>query len=274
MPKKQKRVKKNSLPDGELDMAISKSLRIKKDSHKYFNELRQCVDATNTLEDILIYEKACVIFGQEEGGGGVFISNTGDILTCAHCLEDDVRIGQLRTVVDSSGVIYLTESVKINEVSDLALFCCLGYYDVDKSTTTKPVWVQLLDGSVNFIEIMNKENTDTTDLSSLCTESKLTRRSRRGSSGPSMVCIGQNLIPRHPLFMGSSGNFLGIDSMDNINDNFDLGQLRHSCNTGYGTSGAPLIFKSKLVGIHNSWNADAHSRHGIHFQCILNFLHV
>ena len=57
-----------------------------------------------------------------------------------------------------------------------------------------------------------------------------------------------------------------------INDNREIGQLVHSCWTYWGHSGAPIIHRGKLIGLHSSWDDETGTRHGVHLLAILEFL--
>jgi hypothetical protein len=46
----------------------------------------------------------------------------------------------------------------------------------------------------------------------------------------------------------------------------------HSAWTYYGTSGGPLFYRGKLIGLHSSWDSATSTRHGVHYRAILPFL--
>ncbi|CAF1102463.1 unnamed protein product [Didymodactylos carnosus] len=202
--------------------------------------------------------QAVVIFTQHEGGSGVCISEDGLILTCAHCVYDvddekdeiNIRttgIGINKTILFTSGDLCHTECIAWDPIRDCALLKIIS-----SSSRTKVF---------QFISIL-----------------KSTAKSHL------LLCIGQpgrdDLESKtlkktnYPLVYTSLGRFRGyLHGGKKLQNNSEIGQLKHNCWTYWGHSGAPLITQQgKLFGLHSSWDDKTTMRHGIPLVAIENFL--
>jgi hypothetical protein len=101
-----------------------------------------------------------------------------------------------------------------------------------------------------------------------------------------LACIGhpgsedlQTSIPgiktNFDVLHRSTGRFRGYAKGQNLQDNSEIGALKHDCWTYWGRSGAPLVdqLTGELVGIHSSWDEMTGMRRGIAWEAIIEFLH-
>ena len=82
---------------------------------------------------------ATLIFAQYECGTAICVSPHGDILTCAHCLDEDApAVGIFKLLLFSSGLLVLASSVKVDVVADVALLRILGVLDEHGTLDSSP----------------------------------------------------------------------------------------------------------------------------------------
>jgi hypothetical protein len=72
----------------------------------------------------------------------------------------------------------------------------------------------------------------------------------------------------------STGLFRGYDPDQDLQDNSEIGALKHDCWTYWGHSGAPLIEQTtgSLIGLHSSWDETSGMRRGVPLEAIQQFL--
>ena len=72
----------------------------------------------------------------------------------------------------------------------------------------------------------------------------------------------------------SVGKFRGYADGQDLQDNSEIGVLKHDCWTYWGHSGAPLVNQEtgSLEGVHSSWDEDTGMRRGVPLEAIKQFL--
>lgn len=100
-----------------------------------------------------------------------------------------------------------------------------------------------------------------------------------------LVCIGhpgsedlEAAIPgiktNYVVLHASAGVFRGYAQWQDLQDNSEIGALKHDCWTYWGHSGAPLVDRAtgQLVGLHSLWDDQTGMRRGIPLEAIRQFL--
>ncbi len=175
---------------------------------------------------------ACAIVGS---GSGVCINARGDILTNAHVA---LELGRPTYVQFADGGRVVAACFAINHKLDLALLGVRGEHVFAHATLA----------------------------------------ARPAAAHTLVLCIG-NPSQYHPdgrpspyaAFHVSLGRIVAHDA-DRLGDQ-SLGRTRHDAWTYWGHSGAPLVNSSgHIVALHNSWEADAGTRHAVTQEAIVRFL--
>ena len=190
---------------------------------------------------------ACLVFGQYEAGSAICIDKSGIIITCAHCLGDEMFIGTQKTLIFSNGDIILATCVSGIE-RDVCLLKIEGVYEND---------VLNIREEYPFVPISSPLPIYNTKCFCI------------GQPGRDDLESETDVKTNYPFIFISQGKYLGILGESDLNDNFEIGQLIHSCWTYWGHSGAPIInLEEGLIGLHSSWDSTTGTRHGIHLTCI------
>eukprot|EP00607_Mallomonas_marina_P007428 CAMPEP_0182416382 /NCGR_PEP_ID=MMETSP1167-20130531/653_1 /TAXON_ID=2988 /ORGANISM="Mallomonas Sp, Strain CCMP3275" /LENGTH=240 /DNA_ID=CAMNT_0024589093 /DNA_START=372 /DNA_END=1094 /DNA_ORIENTATION=- len=158
-------------------------------------------------------------------------------------------MGTKRVVIFTNGLMALTTAIAVERKSDLALLKIIGIYDINNNFTLSDETQ-----TYPYIEISAE---DTISLET------------------PLICVGQPAGEEneYDIIHSSKGRYEGVNEGD-LNDNYDIGKLRHSCWTYWGHSGAPLLtMTGKVVGLHSSWDDETGRRHGIHLLAVKQFLH-
>ena len=266
------------LPIDDLAHALAKSARIKDHSAEYKKETKEYSDKC-VYGDVARAFSATLIFAQAEGGSAVMVSGCGDIITAAHCLGDVPKIGLQRCLLFSDGTICVARSTAVNVNLDIALMKCLLIYDptntqakaqkMTKSKGRRFPWRQA-SKPFAFVDIMCERDPDSAILATAEANppKRKSKRLRQAKLHVPLMCIGQSILARHRNICFSSGQYLGVYKGHDA----QMGKLMHSAWTYYGTSGGPLFFRGKLVGVHTSWDSSTCTRHGAHWRDIKKFL--
>ncbi|KIW04698.1 uncharacterized protein PV09_04432 [Verruconis gallopava] len=197
--------------------------------------------------------EATLVFGQEEAGTAVCISEKGILLTCSHCVaetESELELERLHYMLFASGQIIQAKCIAWDARRDLALL--------------KIVAAQAPhDSSFPAAQVSSQEP-------------KIRQR---------ILCVGHpgstdleaslpGLKTNYDTLYVSTGNFHGYAQGQNLHDNFEIGALQHDCWTYWGHSGAPLAHRKtgKLVGLHSSWDETTGMRRGIPLDAIHAFM--
>jgi len=266
----------------ELKLAILKHQEVIEQQDEYLKSLSSERCNESAAQSLF----ATVIFAQEEAGSGVCVHQNGFILTCAHCIaeeeEEEETIGVRKLVIFGNGVISQVECVAWDSQRDLAL---LKVRQVITSSTSTS-------GSTNTIASYSTPITSKSKLEQIIPPMDLifpfiSVSDESPKVNSSIYCIGQpgrddleSSTPQktdYSIISISSGKFRGyIDGgkTNNLQNNNEIGQLKHDAWTYWGHSGAPLIRHNNndLIGIHSSWDENTGMRHGIALDCIQEFL--
>lgn len=72
----------------------------------------------------------------------------------------------------------------------------------------------------------------------------------------------------------SEGRFHGCAEGQDVEDNEEIGALKHDCWTYWGHSGAGLVERGtgRLVGVHSSWDEESGMRRGVAWEAVKAFL--
>ncbi|PRP86267.1 hypothetical protein PROFUN_05408 [Planoprotostelium fungivorum] len=180
--------------------------------------------------------EATLVFTQEEAGTAVCISSDGLLLTCSHCIAESLGEYESKRhesffLLFSSGRLVRAKSIAWDPKRDLALL---------QITAAQHQ-------SSPFPHIM------------LSKEPPKLRAP--------LSCIGhpgsedlETSIPgvktHYDVLVISRGSHRGYARGQDVQDNSEIGAMKHDCWTYWGHSGAPLVARDsgELVGMHSSWD--------------------
>jgi hypothetical protein len=215
--------------------------------------------------------RATLVFAQEEAGTAVCISPHGLLLTCSHCVaESPEEMSDIKSkwLLFASGQIVSADCVAWDPKRDLALL---------QITAAQPE-PQLAKPDA----IPNPGNTTSASIHSFpfTPVAEVPPRLRAA-----LVCIGhpgsedlevstRGVQTGYDVLHISTGQFRGYDADQDLQDNSEIGALKHDCWTYWGHSGAPLVEQntSRLIGIHSSWDETTGMRRGVPLEAIQQFL--
>ena len=228
---------------------------------------------------LLDVAKATLVFAQEAAGTAVCISPDGLLLTCSHCiatsreeLEEEIANGAMvrRWLLFASGIAVQAELVpgSWDDRRDLAL---LNVIAAQRSTSDNPALVQ--SGQI--------PESSKPPLVFPYVSPALSSPEPRDS----LICVGHpgsedleastaGVATDYDILHISDGRFRGYAKGQNLQDNSEIGALKHDCWTYWGHSGAPLIDQKTgtLVGLHSSWDEETLMRRGVPLEAIQQFL--
>lgn len=195
--------------------------------------------------------QAALVFAQQEAGTAVCISPSGILLTCSHCVAEDIAHltwSQIHWLIFSSGEIVAAKTIAWDATRDLALL------------------------------VIIKSSSQSTSFPYAALSATPPQVSTR------LICIGHPAAEdlEAPLpgtktgydtLVLSTGTFRGLADQD-PQDNSNIGALMHSCWTYWGHSGAPLVDRRSgdLVGLHSSWDDQTGMRRGVPLEALTAFL--
>lgn len=233
----------------DLDLALSIQEKVIQQSAKLIKSL-----ANKSVKTAF---NASVIFAQEEAGSAVCIHPSGIILTCAHCIAEDEKEWKEKKkkykcwLIFTDGSLVQAKCFIWDMKRDLALLRVIAV--AEESTSTIFPYLSIAQSSP--------------------------------AVSTSLVYIGQpaaydleteeeNKPTNYSAINVSKGKFLGYIEDADLQDNRDIGTLKHNCWTYWGHSGAPLIIQStgELIGLHSSWDDQTGTRHGVPLEAIVAFL--
>lgn len=245
--------------------------------------------------------QATLVFAQESAGTAVCISPRGLLLTCAHCIAQDEdefatlaakakgtkkgggrRGGGGIYLLFASGQIVRAECVAWDPRRDLALLQIVAAQQplITPASTTTPAASPYL-WSFPYLELSPTPPAPNAPL--LCI-------GHPGSED--LEASLPNQKTHYPILFVSEGCFRGLYPGQDVQDNSEIGALRHDCWTYWGHSGAPLIEQrkratgkgrrevmdgggeqgGKLVGLHSSWDEKTGMRRGVGWEAVRGFL--
>lgn len=210
--------------------------------------------------------RATLVFAQEEAGTAVCISPRGLLLTCSHCMAEspeEMSTTRGKWLLFASGQTVYAECVAWDPRRDLAL---LQVTEAQLELQALPPWdntVTASHSSFPFVPIAEVPPR-------LCA---------------ALICIGhpgsedlEASIPGvktgYDVLHVSAGLFRGYDPDQDMQDNSEIGALKHDCWTYWGHSGAPLVKQAtgRLIGLHSSWDDKTGMRRGVPLNAIQQFL--
>ena len=223
--------------------------------------------------------KATLVFAQEAAGTAVCISPYGLLLTCSHCvaaspeeLQEEIRGGAKvrRWLLFASGAVVEAELVTgaWDDRRDLALLGIVAAQrDVSRDSTS---------------ELCRQEQNNDGSTFSFPHTAIATSPPRPRDS---LICVGHpgsedleasapGLATGYDVLHISDGRFRGYAKGQNLQDNSEIGALKHDCWTYWGHSGASLLDQKtgRLVGLHSSWDEATLMRRGVPLEAIQRFL--
>ena len=210
--------------------------------------------------------KATLVFGQEEAGTAVCISPHGVVLTCSHCVAEsaeELEREKMKWLLFASGQIVHAECVAWDPKRDLALLRIIAaqpHLQVPDSSTSVPVA-----NSSSFPFVSTAESTP-------CLRAPLICIGHPGSEDLEATEPGTKTD--YDVLHVSTGLYRGCAPGQDLQDNSEIGALKHDAWTYWGHSGAPLVAQTTglLIGMHSSWDEHTGMRRGVPLEAIQKFL--
>lgn len=203
---------------------------------------------------------ATLTFASESAGTAVCIDESGLFLTCAHCVAESeaesrsfmAPDGQFLLLLASSGLVVQARCVAWDERRDLALLQVIAA-QFEKQAHIKFDCIALSSGPLKR-------------------QTRICCVGHPGSEDLEAEMAG--IATDYPVLAISEGSLLGYAAGQDMQDNGEIGALKHDAWTYWGHSGAPLVSMSdgKLVGLHSSWDDDTGTRRGIGIEAIEGFI--
>ncbi|KAI0441636.1 trypsin-like cysteine/serine peptidase domain-containing protein [Xylaria telfairii] len=200
---------------------------------------------------------ATLVFAQEEAGTAVCISPNGILLTCSHCVAENIaewENSKDRWLLLKSGLAVKARCVAWDERRDLALLQVVAAQRESES-----------DGTSRFPFVAISPTPPSLHSRLVCV----------GHPGSEDLEASQpGIKTNYDVLHVSAGRFRGCADGQDPQDNSEIGALMHDCWTYWGHSGAPLldVKTGGLVGLHSSWDDETGMRRGIPLEAILEFL--
>jgi hypothetical protein len=207
--------------------------------------------------------EATLVFAQKEAGTAVCISAKGHLLTCSHCVAesvDDLDEDKSHWLLFAFGRVVEGKCVAWDSKRDLALLKIVAAQDLDGPS-------------------LNREDSMQPEFPFISPADSAPRLKA------ALGCIGhpgsEDLEASLPgaktgydVLHVSTGSFQGHAEGQDLQDNSEIGALKHGCWTYWGHSGAPLVDQQtgKLVGLHSSWDEETGMRRGVPLEAIWEFL--
>jgi S1-C subfamily serine protease len=209
--------------------------------------------------------RATLVFAQHEAGTAVCISPSGLILTCAHCVADtaeEYAAGKPHWLLFSSGQVVRAKCVAWDSRRDLAL---LRTTAAEKTPRSPP-------------------STSSFPFATISRQPPLIPRKKQATR---LLCIGHPgsedleapesstvTATNYDVLHVSYGHYHGLASVQDVQDNSEIGALQHDCWTYWGHSGAPLIDaeSGEVIGLHSSWDDETGMRRGVAWEALKAFL--
>ena len=195
---------------------------------------------------------ATMVFAQEEAGTAVCIASQGLLLTCSHCVaEDEAQFDPQKShwLLFASGRVVETRCIAWDGVRDLAL---LEIVAAQASSTPFP--------HVSVAAAAPSKN------------ARLACIGHPGSEDLETTTPG--IKTNYDVLHVSVGRFRGHAAGQSLQDNSEIGALKHDCWTYWGHSGAPLVdvASGAVVGLHSSWDDQTGMRRGVAWEAINEFV--
>ncbi|KAI8949775.1 trypsin-like cysteine/serine peptidase domain-containing protein [Xylaria longipes] len=200
---------------------------------------------------------ATLVFAQEEAGTAVSIAPNGLLLTCSHCVAENIdERNKLKDcwLLFRSGIAVRAICVAWDARRDLALLQVVATQRKDEGRSLS---------CFPFVSISS---------TTPALNSRLVCIGHPGSEDLEACQLG--IKTNYDVLHISTGRYRGCADDQDPQDNSEIGALMHDCWTYWGHSGAPLldVKTGKLIGIHSSWDDETAMRRGIPLEAILEFL--
>ncbi|OCL03395.1 trypsin-like serine protease [Glonium stellatum] len=241
------------LAKSELNLMYAKQHQLKNPEMKLrlFQErqLRNVASEGSHRASITQATEATLVFTQEEAGTAVCISPQGLIITCSHCVAEtpeEPNWEQHKWMIFASGQIIQAKCVAWDPKRDLALLQITAAQSPQAHTTSV---FNRTPGTSSFPFISIAKYPPPLHTSLICI-------GHPGSEDLEISRLG--IKTGYDVLHISTGLFHGYAFGQDLQDNSEIGALKHDCWTYWGHSGAPLVelFTGCLVGLHSSWDED------------------
>ena len=227
---------------------------------------------------------ATLVFAQEEAGTAVCISQSGLLLTCAHCIAesyDEFDYRKRHWLVFASGTVVKAACVAWDPNRDLALLEIVAAQAFSDGAATADAEADA--------KAEAGEAGEPTELPNATQLQPKFPHVTLAVSAPALhtplCCIGhpgsEDLEASRPgtktnydVLHVSGGSFRGYALGQDVQDNAEIGALMHNCWTYWGHSGAPIVERDSgwLIGLHSSWDDITGMRRGVPLEAILQFV--
>jgi hypothetical protein len=260
------------LPKKDLATLMLKRQKLLSPSSQTAIFLAGLPQSSLTSENLAVAARGTLVFAQHEAGTAVCIASSGLVITCAHCVagsSEEYATRKSHCLIFSSGRVVRAECVAWDEKRDLALLRIVAAERLpcdDKSPHSSKL-------SFPFAILASRPPSP----------------SRKGQE-TSLICIGHpgsedleaqptsassSSIPsNYDILHISYGFYRGLAPDQDVQDNSEIGALKHDCWTYWGHSGAPLIDaeSGELIGLHSSWDEETGMRRGVGWEALRGFL--
>lgn len=215
--------------------------------------------------------EATLVFGQEEAGTAVCISNDGLLLTCSHCCVDEEGNkpdnSRVHWLIFSNGTVVGARCVAWDGKRDLALLR-ITKAQLDENVGGRHSRA-LPDGGAQSHSRFPSVKIAT---GPIAVDSRMMCIGHPGSEDLEVEEAG--IATGYDVLHASAGRFRGHADDQDVQDNSEIGALMHDCWTYWGHSGAPLLTwtTGELAGLHSSWDDETAMRRGVASEAIRAFL--
>lgn len=194
---------------------------------------------------------ATLLFAQPEAGTATCLTPSGLLLTCSHCIAPDLPSfspSQPHWLLLSTGFAVSALCIAFDPRRDLALL------QITHSQTPGPF------PFVSIADVAPKPG------------ARLLCVGHPGSEDLETDMVG--VKTGYDVLCVSEGRFRGCAEGQDVEDNEEIGALKHDCWTYWGHSGAGLVERGtgRLVGVHSSWGEESGMRRGVAWEAVKAFL--
>jgi S1-C subfamily serine protease len=220
---------------------------------------------TPSSATLTVAARATLVFAQHEAGTAVCISPSGLILTCAHCVADTAEehaAGKSNWLLFSSGQVVRAKCVAWDSRRDLALLCITA---ADKTPESPSSTMTFPSATIALQPPLIPREKQATRL--LC----IGHPGSEDLEAPETTTV---TATNYDVLHVSYGHYHGLASVQDVQDNSEIGALQHDCWTYWGHSGAPLIDaeSGEVIGLHSSWDDETGMRRGVAWEALKAFL--
>ncbi|GAW15541.1 hypothetical protein ANO14919_049550 [Xylariales sp. No.14919] len=199
---------------------------------------------------------ATLVFAQEEAGTAVCIAPNGMLLTCSHCVAENIdERNDLKHhwLLFKSGVAVKAACLAWDGKRDLALLRVVAHRESEDTELSHFPFVAISSVAPSL-------------------NSRLVCVGHPGSED--LEASQPGIKTNYDVLHVRTGRFRGCAEDQDPQDNSEIGALMHDCWTYWGYSGAPLLDMKtgKLIGLHSSWDDETCMRRGVPLEAILEFL--